>query len=537
MDRRHGALLTISAMLIGSAAAASPPAAASSLLASRPAARAAGSIAKVRAIKRGLAVAPPRRRFVRGKVKQRLFPKYALRTGPKQLASVAFVDGTILHLNQRTDAVLRSPAVTFVSRGEVDQIVQPGTDHRITTAVATASAIGTEFDTRCSGRAKRERCSFVVVEGVIQVTGRGTTVTVKTGEVTTVRSGQAPTPPKPVDASSRVAWTRPLPPPPPTLGENIALDANGGSVVASSTRAGGTFAAGNLIDGDLVTGWQSAAGVTQGATLTFAFARGAVYRILGIVIDPAAGGGQAASNDLKQFTVSTSRDGGPFTAVTSAQTTQSDSLQAFIFNTPVDADRLQLALASNWGGPDGIAASEVEIIGERVAVATSAPTATPTVTSTPTRTPTPTATRTGPTATPTATKPTGGANRLYKLNIATSAQTYPDQSDHAGNTAVAFFKGQTCGPTPFTNSWTGTLTINEVLLDGSVINDPVVSPTFVAGPNDSIHLYGDGSGNEAEFNLNFNGSSATLTWDGIPAWNPSPPRVTGTGAITDSGPC
>jgi hypothetical protein len=57
-------------------------------------------------------------------------------------------------------------------------------------------------------------------------------------------------------------------------------------------------------------------------------------------------------------------------------TQQKDALQPFPFPSPVDADHVQVQLIDNWGGKDGIAASEVEIVGHKVAVATPKPTAT-----------------------------------------------------------------------------------------------------------------------------------------------------------------
>lgn len=53
-------------------------------------------VAQVRYIKRGLAVKPPQKKQVKGKVKMKLFSRYGLATGRKQLASLGFKDGTVL---------------------------------------------------------------------------------------------------------------------------------------------------------------------------------------------------------------------------------------------------------------------------------------------------------------------------------------------------------------------------------------------------------------------------------------------------------
>lgn len=374
LPRTAGLVLTALLVLSSTSITRSDGPAQAARLAAKP-------VATVRAIKRGLLVAPPRKPYARGKVKQALRQRYALRTGKDQRASLGFVDQSVLHINQRTDAVLASPTVTQVKRGEVDAIVKPGTTHEIQTAVAIASAIGTEFDVRCSGRS----CTFTVVEGAILVTAaNGAKVTVKTNQRTTVARGQAPTTPSSVDAAATVAWTRVLPPPPPTVGANLALDANGGQTGASSTRpsSGGAWDPGNVNDGNPATGWQSGAGGTTDQMLTFSFANGATYRLTGIIIDPAATGGEDPTNDLNHFAVSVSRDGAAYTQVLTGQTQARDALQSFTFPQAVDADHLQLRLLDNWGGKDGIAVSEVIIVGRLVAVATPLPTSTPTPTAT-----------------------------------------------------------------------------------------------------------------------------------------------------------
>src|SRR6266496_2950320 len=67
------------------------------------------SLAQIRFIKGGVIVQPPKKKAGKGKVKQKLYNQYLLRTGPNQKSSICFKDGTVLHLNQRTDAVLKSP--------------------------------------------------------------------------------------------------------------------------------------------------------------------------------------------------------------------------------------------------------------------------------------------------------------------------------------------------------------------------------------------------------------------------------------------
>ncbi len=105
-------------------------------------------LGQVRYIHRGLSVQPPRQHAGKGKLKQSVYSAYLLSTQKQQKASVGFRDGTVLNLNQLTDALVQSLASTRLSHGEVEQMVKPGSAHRIVTPAATASAVGTQFDVR-----------------------------------------------------------------------------------------------------------------------------------------------------------------------------------------------------------------------------------------------------------------------------------------------------------------------------------------------------------------------------------------------------
>src|SRR5947209_5861641 len=78
-------------------------------------------LGEVRRIVRGLAVAPPKLKELAGRVQQPLYQQYGLQTRQLQLASTGFADGTILYMNQNTSAILSTPAVTQVKKGEVGQ--------------------------------------------------------------------------------------------------------------------------------------------------------------------------------------------------------------------------------------------------------------------------------------------------------------------------------------------------------------------------------------------------------------------------------
>jgi len=517
---RKLAVFSISVLLLASAVDSLQPARASTLRAVSSSATAAsgGRLAKVRAIKRGLSVAAPKGQFAKGKVKQPLFSRYGVRTKRRQLASLAFNDGTILHVNQLTDLVLRSSNATLVKKGEVDQIVQPGTDHKIATPVAVASAIGTEWDTLC----RKALCIFTVVEGVIRVTAKnGQSVLVRAGQQTTVRKGKSPTAPSAADGGAATAWVHALPPAPVTLGENLALDSNGGQVTPSSTRASGTktWDVAHVHDGDTSTGWQTAAGKTGGESLTFSFGAGNIYRVTGIAIDPAATGGEDPSNDLKDFQVRGSRDGAPMAQIATGQTLQEDSLQIFMFDTPVDVDHIQLILQSNYGGKDGVSASEVEIVGQKIAIATPRPT------NTPTKVPTPM-----PTATPTRV-----LNHLFKIDLTTPPQSYPADSTTPPEIETVHDIAQTCGPTPLANAWSGTQIDHVVDLQDGSSQDFSYSLSFSLSPGTPTVIFGDTTG--AYIDLLVFGAGARLRWFGNPALGPSPPETEITGTVTDGGLC
>lgn len=329
-------------------------------LASLPAA--GRTLAQVRYIDHGLTVQPPHARSVKGRVKMGLGNRYLLRTGKQQRASIGFRDTTVLHLNQRTDAILRSPHLTYVQHGEVDQLLVPGTNHKIQTAAAVATAVGTQFDVRVSGK----RSVFTVVEGALLVKNAKGSVLVKTGQQTTVRPNKKPSPPKPVNTSSTVSWTGTIPT--PQLGQNIALDANGGALYATSSASVDGQHTGALVhDGRLDTGWQSAAGKVKDEWIRLWFAGFQSFLVSGVVIDPAATAGTAPATDLKDFDIRLSDScNNPDSCTTynfHGTTQQKNSVQIFNFDHQRRARYLELHVVSNYGSPDAVSVAELEVVG------------------------------------------------------------------------------------------------------------------------------------------------------------------------------
>lgn len=428
---------------------------------------ATGAVASVRWIYRGVTVRPPNHPGGKGKKNQKLYNQYGVQTGTNQRTSLGFPDLTLLHVNQQTSLVLRNPHLTQVTKGEVDQVVEPGTTHQIQTASAVASAIGTEFDVRVKKKllteVKRKKgkktarkrevvvTEVIVAEGVVDVRNARGDVAVRANQEVTVVQGQAPSRPERVNARSATKWTKNIPPPDIPPGKNVALHDNGGRVVSVSSdrkpaadlaahaasAAVNPWAPGNLIDGLTTTGWSSKQGKNKNQSAVIQLGNGNVYKIVAVVIDPAATAGLPASDDLKRFQIwvsTTGTDASDFTRVLTRKTQQQDSLQTFRFSKDVFARYVKLVALNNYGGKS-ITVAELEAVsriapvtlptptptpptpvptatGLPVYTATPAPTATPTATPvgspTPTSTPTPGTPIVFPSATPTAT-PAGTA--------------------------------------------------------------------------------------------------------------------------------
>jgi ferric-dicitrate binding protein FerR (iron transport regulator) len=185
------------------------------------------SIAAVRAIHRGLTVQPHSKAPGQGKVGQKLFTADQLQTKVLQRASVGFVDRTVLDMNQRTSLILVSPHLIRLTHGEVAPIDVPASHLQIQTAAATSSAIGTHFDVWITpklgpygqvpkGYRKDQMIkpagttTVSVVAGLVKVSTAYGSVTVKAGQWTHVRPGQAPTTPNGHNARQDIAWTSSL---------------------------------------------------------------------------------------------------------------------------------------------------------------------------------------------------------------------------------------------------------------------------------------------------------------------------------------
>lgn len=287
-----------------------------------------------------------------------LFQQYFLHTSSGQKASIGFHDGTVIQLNQDTDAVLANPHLTQVKKGEIAEYLAPGTNHQVQQASTIAGAIGTAFDIRTDGNTT----VFVVLHGALRVSNTRGAVVVKTNQQTVVALNAPPAPPTPADARAVFAWTQGIPT--PDLGEDIALDASGGTIVGASSHGSGSPAT-RINDGLLTTGWRSAPGKVANQWVKLRFFGSSVYRIASVIIDPAATGGDSPLADLKDFQIKVSSTGtadADFTTVYNGRCRQEDSLQKFTFPVPVRARYLELVALNNWGDATHIDVSELEVV-------------------------------------------------------------------------------------------------------------------------------------------------------------------------------
>ena len=381
----------------------------------------APAVASVYWIQKGVAVQPPHKKAGKGKKGQKLFNQYGVRTARGQKADLNFPDTTHLRMNQLTAIVLRNPHLTQVTKGTIEEEIQPGTSHQIQTASAVATAIGTRFiekvtrktvgDTRKKKGTKTKRVvvttEVIVEEGVVDVRNQQGDVVVHAGQETTVQQGKAPAPPVSIDVRSVTGWTQNIPRPAVEPGKNVALQDNGGRVIAASNQdtsaapaaravpaAAASWPANAVNDGQLTTGWSTGHGnrSNQSVILGFGPSGTYVYDLSSVVIDPAATGGHSAANDLKDFEIWASPAGidpGSFSKVYAGTAKQSATLQLFKFDQPVRTRYLKLVALNNYGG-DAIDVAELEAVSNSgpVVAPTPTPTTPPTATTTPVATPT-----------------------------------------------------------------------------------------------------------------------------------------------------
>jgi hypothetical protein len=320
-----------------------------------------GQLGVVRYILHGLTVTPPKGKSMKGKVKLPLFNQYGVHTGASQKASIGFQDGTLIHLNQHTDALLASPTTTRLQDGEIQEVLTPGTNHQIQTASALGAATGTIIDVKVVNN----KATYVVLEGALHVTTKHGSVLVKTNQKTSVTGTQAPTPPAHVNAAQITNWSAGIPAP-AVAEKNVALDFNGGRISDySSESSDSQFPARALIDGSISDSWSTAQGQVTNQWVKIGFSQNTPHNIGAVVIDPGATNGHPASNDLKDFQIrvsTTGTDDADFTTVFSGTAQQKHVLQRFQFPKTVPARYIELVALDNYGSTSAIDVSEFEAV-------------------------------------------------------------------------------------------------------------------------------------------------------------------------------
>jgi len=158
--------------------------------------------------------------------------------------------------------------------------------------------------------------------------------------------------------------------PSPNVGENIALDADGGYVAGyssqhESTPQGASWDAPLLIDGQLSTGWETARGKVRNQWVKIGFTGNGLFRITKVLIDPAATQGDPATADLKNFEIriSTSSLKASFTTVLRGTCRQGNYLQSFTLAKPVRVRFIELYALDNYGNRSRLAVAELEVVG------------------------------------------------------------------------------------------------------------------------------------------------------------------------------
>jgi hypothetical protein len=313
----------------------------------------------VQYIYRGLLLQAPQSTARPARLHDPLYVLDSLETGANQKAGLRFTDGTVLLLNQRTIATLQSPARTSVGRGEVAEYLVPGSDHRVETTAAISSAIGTTFDVRFDGH----QAVFIVLNGALQVANAAGSVVVTSNEETVVTGAQVPSPPQHVDAQLAFAWTAAIPT--PDLGQNLALDANGGQVIAASSTRGANWQAQYINDGLLTTGWESGEGRVAHESVVVALSGKRIFPVTELIIDPSATVGSPADMALKDFELlvsTTTSDPGAFTTVFGGTCKHPTGLQVFHLPAAVQARYVELVAIDNFGSKHGVAVAEMEVV-------------------------------------------------------------------------------------------------------------------------------------------------------------------------------
>jgi ferric-dicitrate binding protein FerR (iron transport regulator) len=100
---------------------------------------------------------------------------------------------------------LKTGYLVTLETGELyAEVMHDGNPFGVKTPAAEAVITGTKFDIR----SQRGQTDLTLVEGSVRLVGDGEAVVVRTGQMSTVADGQAPSAPKPVDVLAATTWAR-----------------------------------------------------------------------------------------------------------------------------------------------------------------------------------------------------------------------------------------------------------------------------------------------------------------------------------------
>ncbi|MGC9318628.1 MAG: tetratricopeptide repeat protein, partial [Armatimonadota bacterium] len=126
-----------------------------------------------------------------------------LRTGPGGRAEIAFPDGTVFRMGQRSDLVVQAATQAKVSRGQIYARIIAGTAMKVSGATATAAVRGTTLSLEV---AEDGTTVLTVATGEVDFYNDLGSVVVAESQQSTARPGEAPTRPIVIDPSSLQAW-------------------------------------------------------------------------------------------------------------------------------------------------------------------------------------------------------------------------------------------------------------------------------------------------------------------------------------------
>jgi len=163
-------------------------------------------IARVETISAGLQVQHRGGRPQQAVNKMPLYTGDILSTRSKQGGSVQLCDGSTLYLNDRTQVTLRSSTEVVEKSGQIAEVVQQKSVHRVTTATGEASARNALLEVTT----RHQRSTVIDGRGSVQVQNKHGRVRLKRNQETITASNRAPHPPTKVDAQQTLSWTAPL---------------------------------------------------------------------------------------------------------------------------------------------------------------------------------------------------------------------------------------------------------------------------------------------------------------------------------------